>query len=227
MKKNIIKLLTVVAIVMLIASTTKPVSVFLIGDSISINYYLYLKEYVKDFAFIDRKQDDGKALQNLDVPMGANGGDSRMVLTYLKSQLEEPGFNPEYLIVNCGLHDIKRNPKTNEIQINESEYRSNLIKIFSLLKRKKIKPIWISTTPVVDSIHNSKSNSFKRYATDIAKYNQIATEVCTSKKVPVINLFGFTKRLGVDQYRDHVHYKSEAQKLQANFIASCLETIIK
>jgi len=227
MKKCTIKILSVLTIIMLLSSTTKPISIFLIGDSISIDYFPYLKESVKDFAFLDRKQDDGKALQNLDIPMGANGGDSGMVLMYLKSQLKEPGFNPDYLIVNCGLHDIKRNPKTNEIQINESEYRSNLIKIFSLLQRNKIKPIWISTTPVVDSIHNSMSNSFKRYAVDVAKYNQLAAEVCALKEVPVINLFGFTKRLGADQYRDHIHYKQQVQKLQADFISSCLETIIK
>jgi len=205
----------------------KPVSIFLIGDSISINYYPYLKQNVAQFAILSRKLDDGKSLQNLDVPMGANGGDSKMVLKYLKSRLDESDFNPDYVLLNCGLHDMKRNPQTNEIQVSELDYRSNLTEIFRALKKKGIKPIWITTTAVVDSIHNARSGSFKRYNADVIKYNEIAKQICTSKKIPIIDLYTFTKQFGVDQYIDHVHYKAETQKLQAKYIAEMLEKITK
>jgi len=207
--------------------SNKPADVFLIGDSISIEYYPFLKEDVKDFAVLTRKQDDGKALENLDVPMGANGGDSRMVLRYLKSQLEEPGFHPDYMLINCGLHDIKRITQTNEIQVPDSVYSNNLNEIFGLLKQKNIKPIWINTTPIADSIHNAITVDFKRYNADVVRCNGIADEICSAQSIPVIDLYNFTKELGDEQFRDHAHYNEETQKKQAKFIAEHLKEILK
>ena len=81
--------------------------VFVIGDSISIQYGPYLEQYLHGFYEYDRKRDEGFSSANLDLPAGANGGDSKMVLDYLKQRLEDPGFSPDVLLLNCGLHDIK------------------------------------------------------------------------------------------------------------------------
>lgn len=213
---------------MVLLSFTKDLpSVFLIGDSISIQYGPYLAKYTDGVIQLSRKKDDGNALKNLDVPTGANGGDSRMVLEYLRSKLRDPGFQPDYLVLNCGLHDIKRNPESGKIQVTEAEYRSNLSAIISLLKEKNIRPVWIRTTAVVDTIHNSRSGSFKRYARDLSIYNGIADQVCKENNIPEIDLYGFTWRLGITQFTDHVHYKEEARALQAAFITGQLIEIIK
>src|SRR5690606_4561706 len=90
----------------LLSLNTKRPSVFLIGDSISIQYGPYLEEYMQGMIEFDRKRDDGNAEETANVIKGANGGDSKMVLAYLKAKLEEPGFKPDYLLINCGLHDI-------------------------------------------------------------------------------------------------------------------------
>lgn len=201
--------------------------VFLIGDSISIQYGPYLTEYTDGIIRLSRKEDNGNAIKNLDVPTGANGGDSRMVLGYLRSKLGDPGFRPGYLLLNCGLHDIKRNPGSGQIQVTETEYRDNLSSIVSLLKEKNIKPVWIRTTAVVDTIHNCRSRSFKRYAADLDRYNEIADQVCKENNIPEIDLYGFTRRLGITQFTDHVHYKEEARALQAAFIAGQLTQIIQ
>ncbi|ODS84323.1 MAG: hypothetical protein ABS46_03885 [Cytophagaceae bacterium SCN 52-12] len=202
-------------------------AVFLIGDSISIQYGPYLTQYTDGVIRLSRKEDDGKALKNLDVPTGANGGDSRMVLEYLKSKLGDTAFRPDYILLNCGLHDIKRDPVSRKIQVTETGYRSNLSAIMSLLKEKGIKPIWIRTTAVVDTIHNSRSGAFKRYAEDLARYNAIADQVCRENNIPAIDLYGFTFRLGIAQFTDHVHYKEEARALQAAYIAGQLTQLIK
>ena len=77
-------------ITLLLANCQTPQKeIFLIGDSISIEYTPYLKEDIKDFANLERKEDDGTALKNLDVPMGANGGDSQMVLDYLQHKIQK------------------------------------------------------------------------------------------------------------------------------------------
>lgn len=209
-----------------VAFTGQLPTVFLIGDSISIQYGPYLKTYLEGVATLDRKKDDGSAEKNLDVPKGANGGDSRMVLEYLKSKLKDPTFQPNYLLLNCGLHDIKRNSTTGEIQVDEKNYRKNLTTIFNILKERNIQPIWIRTTAVVDTIHNSRSKAFKRYSRDLTTYNAIADEICHQFQIPVIDLHGFSWRLGLEQFADHVHYKEAARALQGAYIAGHLTQLI-
>lgn len=56
--------------------------VFAIGDSVSIHYSPYLKEMIKSrysFGRISELVD-----RDLDKPVGANAGDSNMVLEYIK-----------------------------------------------------------------------------------------------------------------------------------------------
>lgn len=218
----------IIFITLLLANCQTPKKeIFLIGDSISIEYTPYLKEDIKDFANLERKEDDGTALKNLDVPMGANGGDSQMVLDYLQHKIQDPEFVPDYVILNCGLHDIKRNPQSNAIQINENLYSKNLAQIFKLLKDKDIQPIWIRTTWVVDSIHNEKSKAFYRYHADAKRYNEIADSICSSNGIPIIDLYTFSKNQGIESIRDHIHYLPKAQKEQADFIAEELMKYIK
>ena len=195
----------IIFITLLLANCQTPKKeIFLIGDSISIEYTPYLKEDIKDFANLERKEDDGTALKNLDVPMGANGGDSQMVLDYLQHKIQDPEFVPDYVILNCGLH-----------------------KLFKLLKDKDIQPIWIRTTWVVDSIHNEKSKAFYRYHADAKRYNEIADSICSSNGIPIIDLYTFSKNQGIESIRDHIHYLPKAQKEQADFIAEELMKYIK
>lgn len=195
---------------------------FLIGDSISMHYGPYLETYVQGNWQYERKTDDGQAAKNLDVPTGANGGDTRMVLAYLKLKTADPAFRPNVLLLNCGLHDIKRNPKTNAIAVDSSSYRSNLEGIWQLLNKRRIPLVWIRTTAVDDERHNSRSMGFKRYARDLDAYNAIADDVMNRHRVPAIDLYGFTRSLGNTHFIDHVHYDTTARQLQAAHIAGFL-----
>lgn len=228
MKRAVLNLMLLFTFFVLTAFYVKPLpKLFLIGDSISIQYGPFLEKYLEGKVQFERKVDDGSAEKNLDIPTGANGGDSRMVLEYLRTKVQDQKFTPDYLLVNCGLHDIKRNPKSNQIQIPEDEYRKNLEAIFQLLKDKKIQVVWIKTTPVVDSIHNAKQNWFRRYATDLVVYNQIADEVCAKENIPVIDLYDFTQKQGNGEFADHVHYKEKTRALQAAYITGFLGNYIK
>lgn len=222
------KLVLIPIIFILSVSWSEPLPhIFLIGDSISIHYTPYLKQYLSGIASLDRKEDNGQAEKNLDIPAGANGGNSRRVLNYLKLKLNEEGFHPDYLLVNCGLHDIKRDPETNTVQINETDYKENLVQIFQLVQKKGIQPVWIHSTSVVDSIHNSKSRGFKRFSADIQRYNAIADSICKAMDVPVIDLYHFTERLSDDYVSDHVHYNEQGRALQAAYIAGFLQSYTK
>jgi lysophospholipase L1-like esterase len=215
--------LALIVIAILSIAWSKPLpKLFLTGDSIAGHYKPFLAKYLTGYVQLESKKDDGHPEENPDIPSGSNGGDSRMVLASLQEKVKNAAFNPDYLLLNCGLHDIKRDLSTNKIQVSEQEYRKNLEAIVQLLQKKQIQLIWIRTTPVVDSIHNAKQSTFHRYAIDVKLYNQIADEVCAKNKVPVIDLFTFTEKLGIDQFADHVHYKEPARNLQAAFIAGSI-----
>jgi hypothetical protein len=223
--KKIISLALIAMVCMAFTTVSKP-KIFLIGDSISVQYWSYLKEYLSDSADIQRKKDDGQAEKNLDVPTGANGGDSRMVLEYLRSKYADETFRPNYLLLNCGLHDVKHDPKTGIIQVPEEDYRKNLNEIVALLQKNETQLIWIRTTYVVDSIHNAKSSSIRRYGDDVIRYNAIADEIMTEKQIPSIDLYSFSKNLGIEHIADHVHYDESTKALQAAYIAGFVERIL-
>ena len=199
----------------------KPKKLFLLGDSISLQYGRDLQAFLKDKYVIERKTGDSIAFTNLDIPLGSNGGDSRMVLKYLRMQVDDPAFKPDLFMLNCGLHDVKRDPKTSKIAVEETDYRKNLEQIYGLISHKKIPMIWIRTTGIIDSIHR-KNKGFGRFIKDINRYNEIADEVFSERHVPEIDLYSFTEMQGNNRFVDHAHYTPEVRKLQAAYIAGFL-----
>jgi len=81
--------------------------IFVIGDSVSIHYGPYLKKMIKHKFEYDRKRGIEDALTDLDRPIGANAGDSGMVMEYLAKEYKK-NTKYEILLINCGLHDAKR-----------------------------------------------------------------------------------------------------------------------
>lgn len=222
MKPAFLLSILLIAGLLLSAAPSLP-KLYVIGDSISMRYGPFLEKYVQGVWQYDRKSDDGQAAKNLDVPVGANGGDSRMVLEYLKLKAPDKTFQPDVLLLNCGLHDIKRNPETNAIQVDSASYRKNLEAIYQLLKKRNIQLIWMRTTAVEDERHNTRSKAFKRYARDLDAFNAIADEVMHRHSVPVIDLYTFTRSLGSEHFVDHVHYDDSAMQMQGAYIAGFLQ----
>ena len=208
-----------------VAMQNELLKVFVIGDSISMHYGPYLKKSLHGFFEYDRKRDQGQSLADLDNPVGANGGDSGMVLKYLQQLAVDENFHTDYLLINCGLHDIKTSPQTGEVQISPEQYRYNLEEIVKLVSEMKLKLVWVTTTPVVDSIHNTKMSRFHRFAKDVDRYNRIALEVVKSHQVPIVDLHSFTQGLGTSIFQDHVHYPEAIREKQADFIAGALSTL--
>lgn len=200
-------------------------SIFIIGDSISIQYGPFLKEIVKVNFTYDRKRGVTEALTDLDKPIGANGGDSSRVLQYL---LEENFKKVKYdiLLINCGLHDIRVHRQSLEKQINEQEYEKNLNSLLGLALKMANKVVWINSTPIADKIHNGRSEGFFRFERDLNNYNSIAEKVLKKKNIELIDLYSFTKKLGENIYCDHVHFKEHIRKKQAAYIAENLNRIL-
>jgi len=197
-------------------------TVHVLGDSISMHYGPYLEKYLDVDCRYSRKEGESG---NMDVLEGANGGDSSMVLEYLNKCYSEQ-LHWDLLLINCGLHDIKRN--NGKFQVDPLEYESNIQKIFELAGRLCEEIIWIQTTPVFDDIHNSRKKEFERYNADVEKYNQIAESIAILEGIQVVDLNTFCHALGaVELYEDHVHFKSDVCKLQGAFIAGHINAILQ
>lgn len=146
-----------------------------------------------------------------------------MVLIYLKAKYADSSFHPSILLVNAGLHDIKRDVNTDAIAISPDLYARNLTAIEILAQQHGSQLIWINTTPVNDERHNRLSKEFHRYNRDVLKCNSIAKAVLGAKGIPVIDLYSLTTANNADKhYIDHVHYDDPMRAIQAAYIAGFL-----
>jgi len=194
----------------------------IIGDSISVHYAPYLEDLLRGRFEYLKKEGLKAALENLDVPLGANWGDSSMVLDRLRKTKLLEAAAADVALVNCGLHDIKRQTAEAECQVPLENYRENLEQIADLFERAKTPLIWVNTTPVDDERHARLMKKFARFERDVLAYNEAAEAVMRRRGVPVIDLHGFTKRLGPDIFDDHVHFTEKVRHQQAQFIANWL-----
>lgn len=218
MKKSIYIPLILLLLILFSFKTNERKKIMVIGDSISLGYGHELKQMLANTFDYSTKNTNADA-GNLDFPAGPNAGDSRMVLNYLRTLKADKNFHADLMLLNCGLHDIKTDRKTGKVVIDSKQYSLNMDTIFRLLQKMKQPVLWVKTTTVNDSIHNSKNVGFFRYNTDVIRYNHIADSLCFRYKIPVIDLYSFSAGFTLKAYADHVHYKPEYARLQAAYIA--------
>ncbi len=185
-----------------------------IGDSISIHYGPYLQAMLNGVMTYSRKTAPDGSTDDTGV---ANGGDSSMVLGYLRALQPDRPF--DILLINCGLHDIKRDVTTRAMQVPLDQYEDNLREILVQAQRLAARTIWVRTTPVIAERHNRLNTSFQRFESDVDAYNAAADHIVQEHSLTVIDLFTFTRNLGPDVYVDHVHFMAEVRAKQAAFIA--------
>jgi acetyl-CoA acetyltransferase len=104
-------------------------------------------------------------------------------------------------------------------QVPLREYKKNLKRSLSILKKTSARTVWVRTTHVDDRIHNSRSKGFLRFNRDVKRYNRTADGIMKAAGIPEIDLNGFTRRLKGRLFIDHVHFTKRARKLQAGFLA--------
>ncbi len=200
--------------------------IYVLGDSISVQYGPYLQKYLRGIAEFSRKGGMDEAMRNIDRAVGANGGDSSMVLAFLEAESRSGGIDADLLLLNCGLHDIKTDPKTGKKQVSLEDYVKNLGEIVSTVSKMKPKLVWIRTTPCDEKIHNSRPTmEFHRFSADCKAYNEVADRIMDELEVPMIDLHTFTANIGGDIYCDHVHFHDDVREKQAAFIAGWLNAM--
>ena len=186
---------------------------FIIGDSISAYYWPFLDRYLLGrFRLGWRTGLEPNVLQG-------RGCDTATVLTYVRAMAADATWRPNYVLLNCGLHDLKTDPATGAKTVPLEEYSRNLQAILDALKPAACRVIWVRTTPVDDALHHERNQVFDRFERDVQAYNAAADKIMTSAGVSMIDLHEFTLRLEGELYFDHVHFTEPVRRLQAAFIA--------
>ena len=195
--------------------------IFVLGDSISIHYTPYLRKFLGPGWKIVRKGD----IPAPEIPgeyNRENGTDSGVVLQYLKVVIQD--IASENILLNAGLHDIKRFPSENDAcMISLEQYCSNLQQCLDLIHSRGKKTIWVTLTPVDENRHRLYENTFFRREADAESYNTASLDLMRRNGVPVIDLGTFTQKLDPPLYIDHVHFHENIRALQAAYIAGALE----
>lgn len=192
---------------------------FVIGDSISLHYEPYLRDFIDDYYEYDRK---GELLERSVNSFDKISGDSGMLLSYLKEQAESD-FSTDVLMLNCGLHDIKiYKDNGNKPKISLDEYKKNLSEIADIAKKCSKITVWVTTTHVDDEQHKKHSYSFDRYNSDVISYNQASVEIFSKNDAFIIDLNTFTCKLGKKIFCDHIHFDESIREIQGAYIGGFL-----
>jgi len=198
---------------------------FVLGDSISMMYGKYLSTYLADEFIYARKGDNLSSFGAELFTSEANGEDSDLALSYYQRLLNETSFQADIILINAGLHDIKRTSASAATKTTEEAYERNFRAILNLCEANKTIPILINTTRVIDSIHNSTGVGFKRFNKDVLTRNKILKNLASEKDVFLIDIYEFTENLDTEsKYSDHVHFTDQIRKLQAAYIAGFLNS---
>ena len=187
-----------------------------------MHYGPYLETYISPWLAYSRKGDRiGCALGGEDP----NGGDSQMVLEYVRRCIaQKQRWN--LVLLNCGLWDIRDRQGT--LQTDLVQYTLNLTEIIGLLPRICDRWIWVRTTPVDDALHNSLKTDYWRHDADVVRYNEAADEVVTRVGATVIDLYQFCVAVGLSTaFADHIHFTDEMRRVQAAFIAGQVIALLR
>lgn len=193
---------------------------FILGDSISIHYTPYLRAFLSPEWKVVRKGE----IAAPEIPGEVdkeNGTDSGVVLRYLQTIL--PRMDAKVILLNAGLHDVKRLPTDNDpCQVSLQQYKRYLHEIIDLISAAGKMMIWVTTTPVDDERHRQFEKGFFRFDQDVLQYNRASSEIMRKHGIRIIDLGSFTKKLETPLYIDHVHFTERIRVLQAAFLAGSI-----
>ena len=182
-------------------------NILVIGDSISMGYLEEVQRKLADVAEV--------------VHNPGNGGDSANVLANLDAWLAET--EPDLVSLNCGLHDLKRQPGTRTYQVPIEAYRANLVAVLARLRAARCHVVWVATTPVLDERHQARK-PFDRYNADVIEYNAMARALAEEAELAVIDLYQAALELGLETALgpDGVHFTPEAYDALGRVVAAGL-----
>jgi len=180
-----------------------------IGDSISIGYTPHLRRHLDGQFDVTRCE--------------GNGWDSKNVLGRLEDYLAGAG-DVAMILVNCGLHDIRRDRGGDGCQVPLADYRWNVRAILDRLIAAAPTVVWVRTTPVDDGRHEATHDKFDRLSADVDAYNAVADALAKAAGVPVIDLHQAVIDADTDTCirNDGVHMTDDGYGLLGDYIAKAV-----
>lgn len=190
--------------------------VLIIGDSISIGYFPFVKEALKDKAEVYHNAGNGQSTEN---------GVSK-----IKSWLGDEHW--DVIQFNWGLWDVAYrspaikgtgvlNKKDGKLTTTPDQYKRNMEELVSVLKNTGAKLIFVNTTYVPE-------NEPGRFSADVRKYNRIAEKIAKKNCIIINDLYKpsvkIHKEMGLG--KDNVHYSKEGYKALSIFITHKLEEVL-
>lgn len=191
--------------------------VLVVGDSISMNYHEAAKAALKGVANYHRNEGNSFStafgVTNMELWLG---------------DWREPGLHWDVIQFNHGLHDLKQaynasSDTFGDYAVPLEDYKKNLEKEISILKKTGAKLIWCSTTPVP----NDNKGTYARRKGAEREFNQAAMEVMG--RHPEIEINDLCKLIDGSSVFDNwrkgtdVHfYKAEEQNLLGEAVASAV-----
>lgn len=153
-------------------STFTMTTALLIGDSIRLHYQDHVARLLRP--------------AGIDVAGPAvNCGTSQHILAHIDAWLAESG--PDIVHLNCGLHDLRRDPTSDAPEVALDAYSANLDAIVCRITASGARVAWASSTPIDEARHNATRFS-RRYARDVTAYNEAARSIAERRGLPVNDL---------------------------------------
>lgn len=173
--------------------------VLLIGDSISIDYTLPVRELLAGSANVHRPTE--------------NCGPTSLGVEKLDEWLGDGKW--DVIHFNFGLHDIRRMDDGSR-RVEPATYEENLRIIVARLKQTGAKLIWAHTTP----FPNGRLYPI-RILEDVGLYNSIAERVMKENGVAINDLYAFAlPRLAELQRPNNVHFTPKGSRALAQQVVA-------
>lgn len=180
--------------------------VLLIGDSISIDYTLPVRERLAGKANVYR------------IP--ENGGSTTNGLAKLNLWLGTQRW--DVIHFNWGLHDLKLMDNGQQ-QVPLLDYERNLDQLVQRLKQTGAQLIWASTTPVPEG-----KLATPRRPEDVPPYNEAARKVMERHDVSINDLHAFAlPQLSQIQIPNNVHFTKDGCAVLAQPVAAAILASLK
>jgi lysophospholipase L1-like esterase len=201
--------------IVLLSGTPPKKKILIIGDSISIGYFPFVKEALADNAEVFH-----------------NKGNAQHTGTGLKKINDWLGQEKwDVIQFNWGLWDLcyrpdvkgteERDKVNGKLTTTPEQYRENLQQLVDILKKTNAKLVFVTTTYVPE-------NETGRFAEDAQKYNAIAKEVMKKNGIPVNDIFKKSKKVHkkYGAAPDDVHYTKDGYKELSESIICYLKKLI-
>lgn len=185
----------------------------IIGDSISIGYFPFVRDALKDMAIV--------------VHNKGNAQDTQHGLRKIKQWLGENRW--DVIHFNWGLWDLcYRNPQSEEqghrdkihgtLTATPEQYRRNLDSLVQILKQTKAKLIFAATTYVPDG-------EAGRFSDDVLKYNGIAAQLMRKYGIQTDDLYTLSIAIHgkYGKAANNVHYSAKGYALLAKQVINRIE----